>query len=231
MISSGVNLFIIPTRFSGNRILTPFSSNHHLGKLNKDEIIYAKNILSKKGFKVTSATLGGGDLWLLSAKERKEYITTTCGEFEQVTVEILPTQVFEPQNSNCFVTYIYDFYNTPNKAREIFTLNQIQNSHLVSYLTEPVLKYGFNNCIRLTSTISTANDIFFKKWIYDNPASFNASSRKIDKFITEMKHTFLKSSIKFKNNEPILCEQPKKEFYLLPGGAITKVHKNLLVKV
>ena len=83
MFSSGDTLYIMPTRYAGGKAITPFS-NLTFEKLNTHDILLAKQKLENNGITAENAIIGGGDLWLLSPKERSEYINFICGEFANV---------------------------------------------------------------------------------------------------------------------------------------------------
>lgn len=222
MFTNGDTLFIMPTRFAGNRAITPFS-NLSMDKLDKNDILKAKSLLSEKGYDLKNAIVGGGDLWTLSPKERNEYINFICGEFEHVIAEVLPTQPFECQKSNCSVSYIFDLNNSPRKSRELFVLNQLSRSHLKIYLTSIALKYGYNNCVRLTCSVNNVADIEFKDWVYKSKETYLGVAQSIKRFKKEMSFSRLKTSVRIKNLEPSFDETPTKTAFLFPSGVVARV--------
>lgn len=222
MFTNGDTLFIMPTRFAGNRAITPFS-NLSMDKLYRNDILKAKRMLSEKGYDLKNAIVGGGDLWTLSPKERDEYINFICGEFEHVVAEVLPTQPFESQKSNCSASYIFDLNNSPRKSRELFVLNQLNRSHLKIYLTTTALKYGYNNCVRLTCSVNNVADIEFKDWIYKSKEAYQGVAQSIKRFKRDMSSSRLKTSVRIKNTEPTFGTDETKTAYLFPSGIVARV--------
>lgn len=230
MFNTGDTLYIMPTRYAGGKAITPFS-NLTFDKLDKTLIPKSKRALEDKGYNIANAIVGGGDLWVLSPKERNEYLNYICGEFESVCVEIIPTTIFESNHSNCFPRYIFDFGEHTTKSRELFNLKQVSNAHLLSYLNTAALKYGFNNCTRIASSIDGAADIYYADWIYKSDSARNASKNSLKQFKADMRHSRIKTSLRIKNLEPTFGDELPKTVYLFPNGMLAKANNNLLSKV
>lgn len=230
MFSTGDTLYIMPTRYSGGRAITPFS-NLAFDKLDTKSIITAKSILSEKGYDIQNAIVGGGDLWVLSPKERSEYFNFICGEFPCVTAEMIPTNIFSSNHSNCNVRYIFDYTNPATKSRELFNLSQVQNAHLIAYLTSQVLKYGYNNCVRIAASVTKASSIFFDDWIYKTKEMHNNYTPQIKKFKSDMRSSKIKTTLKIKNLEPAFGNSENKTVYLFPNGLLAAVKNCELIGI
>lgn len=230
MFSSGNTLYIMPTRYAGGKAITPFS-NLTFEKLNTHDILLAKQKLENNGITAENAIIGGGDLWLLSPKERSEYINFICGEFANVCAEVLPSSIFASNHSNCHARYLLDFAPHATKSKELFTLKQIGNARTIAYLNTAALKYGFNNCIRIASSIEGVHEIYFADWIYKTHTAKNFAKADVARFKTDMKNSRIKTTLKIKNNEPIFGAEQSKTFYLFPNGYLTKLQNDEIVKV
>lgn len=230
MFSSGNTLYIMPTRYAGGKAITPFS-NLTFDKLSTHDILKAKQGLLEKNIVIENAIIGGGDIWLLSPKERNEYINFICGEFETVTTEIIPTTVFETSHSNCSARYLLDFAPHATKAKEAFVLKQVGNAHTIAYLSSTAIKYGFNNCMRIAASMEGIADIYFADWIYKTPETKLSVAKPVSKFKKDLKRPYIRTSVKIKNNEPFLSITPAHQFCLFPTGVLGEIKNNLIVKV
>lgn len=230
MFSSGNTLYIMPTRYAGGKAITPFS-NLTFDKLDTHDILKAKQTLEEKGITVENAIIGGGDIWLLSPKERAEYINFICGEFGSVCAEVIPSSVFETTHSNCCVRYLLDIAPHASKAKEAFILAQIGNTHVISYMSSTVLKYGFNNCMRIAASMEGIADIYFADWIYKDPETKQAVAKNIVKFKRDLKKQYIKTTVRIKNNEPTFSITPMRQFCLFPTGVLGEIKNNLITKV
>jgi len=230
MFDTGDTLYIMPTRYAGGKAITPFS-NLTFDKLDTSLIPQSKRALEDKGYNITNAIVGGGDLWVLSPRERSEYLNYICGEFESVCVEIIPTSIFETTHSNCFPRYLFDFCEHTTKSRELFNLKQISNAHLISYLNTTALKYGFNNCTRIASSIEGVKDIYYADWIYKTDSARNAVKNSLKQFKNDMNHSRIKTTLRIKNLEPTFSNKLPKTVYLFPNGILAKANNNILSKV
>ena len=230
MFSSENTLYIMPTRYAGGKAITPFS-NLTFDKLSTHDILKTKRSLNEKEITIENAIIGGGDIWLLSPKERAEYINFICGEFETVSIEVIPSSVFETNHSNCSVKYIMDFTPHTSKAKEAFVLKQVGNAHIIAYISSIAIKYGFNNCMRIVASMEGINDIYFAEWVYKTPEAKASIAKNVEKFKKDLKHPYIRTSVKIKNNEPSISSSPARQFCLFPTGFIGEIKNNLISKV
>lgn len=230
MFSSGNTLYIMPTRYAGGKTITPFSNNT-FDKLNTHDILKAKQFLSDKNIPIENAVIGGGDIWLLSPKERTEYTNFICGEFETVQTEIIPSSIFETTHSNCTAYYLMEFAPHATKGKEAFILKQIGGAHVIAYLSSTALKYGFNNCMRIAASMEGITVIYFADWVYKTPEAKHLASKNIEKFKRDLKRPYIRTSVKIKNNEPNFNFSPMRTFCLFPTGVLGEIKNGLIAKV